>query len=91
MNTQYVDSDLSYPGMEGSVVKQGLTVFLFGSPGTMKTTWAALAPKPIFLSVGAEGGDDSLGMLPRLYGVSTPPAYHITSCKAMLDKVERIR
>jgi hypothetical protein len=90
MNPNYNDVDLSYPGQAGGYVRQGLTVFLFGGVGTMKTTWAGRAPKPLFLSVGAEGGDDALGMIPHLYGETQPPAYHITNCKAMVEKVERI-
>ena len=90
MNTAYIDADLSYPGQAGNIVRQGLTIFLFGGVGTMKTTWSARAPKPLFLSVGPEGGDDAIGMIPALYGEPQPPAYHITNCKAMIDKVERI-
>lgn len=79
------DPDLHYPGEE---LKQGITVFLYGSVGTWKTSWAAQWPKPIFLSVGPEGGDDALAMMPSLYGLPAPPSYHITSKDMMQQKVE---
>jgi len=80
------DPDLHHPGQ--GHVNQGVTVFLFGSVGTWKTTWAGQWPKAVFLSVGAEGGDDALAMLPSIYGVNAPPAYHITSAKMMKEKVD---
>ena len=84
---QYQDPDLHYPG---TAVNQGVTVFVFGNVGTWKTTWAGQWPKAVFLSVGAEGGDDALAMLPSLYGVPAPPAYHITTVDMMRQKVEFI-
>lgn len=87
--TRITDPDLHFPGQ--STVKQGVTVFLFGSVGTWKTTWAGQWPKPLFLSVGAEGGDDALAMLPSLYGVAAPPSFHITSSEMMYEKVNAIR
>lgn len=86
--TTYSDPDLYYPGQ--GQVKQGVTIFLFGSVGTWKTTFAGTFPKPLFLSVGPEGGDDALAMLPHLYGVPVPPVYAITSPDMMLKKVETI-
>jgi hypothetical protein len=83
----YYDPDLH---VAGDVVQQGITTFLFGAVGTWKTTWAGQWPKPIFLSVGPEGGDDALVQLPTLYGVQIPRTYHITSPKMMVEKVERI-
>jgi hypothetical protein len=83
----YHDPDLFTPGQG---VRQGITVFLFGAVGTWKTTWAGTWPKPVFLSVGPEGGDDALALLPTLYGLQVPRAYHITSPKMMVEKVERI-
>jgi hypothetical protein len=83
-----MDPDLRYPGH--GAVKQGVTVFLFGGVGTWKTTFAGTWPKPLFLSVGPEGGDDALAMLPDLYNVAAPPCYHVTGTKMMVDKVERI-
>jgi hypothetical protein len=85
----FQDPDLHYPGAT-TQLKQGVTTFLFGSVGTWKTTWAGTWPKPIFLSVGAEGGDDALAMLPSLYGIPIPPVYHITSQSMMVQKVEQI-
>jgi len=82
------DPDVHYPGQK---LKQGITTFLFGAPGTWKTTWAGQWPKPLFLSVGAEGGDDALAMLPSIYGVPAPPSFHITSPDMMHKKIEMIR
>lgn len=89
MNSAYIDPDLSIAG-HNAIMKQGLTVFLYGGVGTRKTTWAGLGPKPLFLSIGPEGGDDSLAMLPHLYGVQQPPVYHITSSSMMKEKVALI-
>ena len=44
----------------------GMTVFLFGPPGTRKTTWAAQWPGVVFISLAAEGGDDALGFYPEI-------------------------
>ena len=85
---QYQDPDLHYPGQ--GETKQGVSVFLFGGVGTWKTTFAGTFPKPLFLSVGPEGGDDALAMLPELYGIQVPPTYHVTSPDMMLKKVDRI-
>lgn len=85
---QIWDPDLVIPGQ--SAPNHGVTVFLFGGVGTIKTTWAGTWPSPVFLSAGQEGGDDSLALLPRLYGIDTPPIYHIDSTKKMRDKVEYI-
>lgn len=86
--TKYNDPDLYFPG-QGNV-KQGVTMFLFGSVGTWKTTFAGTWPKPIFLSIGPEGGDDALAMLPNLYGLPTPPVYPIMTPDMMVKKVEHI-
>ena len=83
----YHDPDLYVPGER---LQQGVTVFLFGAVGTWKTSWAGQWPKPVFLSVGQEGGDDALVQLPSLYGVPLPRAYHITSPKMMSEKVKQI-
>jgi hypothetical protein len=82
-----LDPDLYYPGQ---TVTQGVTVFVYGAPGTRKTTFAGQWPKPVVLSVGAEGGDDALAMLHSIYGVPVPPVYRITTCKQMVEKVDYI-
>ena len=82
------DKDLHIPGETPS--EQGMTVFLFGPLGTIKTTWAASWPKPVILSVGHEGGDDSIAQLPELLGIEKPPVYQISSVKKMRDKVDYI-
>lgn len=84
----YADNDLHYPGQR---VQKGITMFLFGAVGTWKTTFAATWPKPLFLSVGPEGGDDALAAMPEIYGLQTPPVYSIGSPEAMKEKVERVR
>lgn len=63
---QIWDKDLMIPGQAD--IGHGVTVFLYGPPGTIKTTWAGSWPNPVFLSAGAEGGDDSLAMLPSILG-----------------------
>lgn len=87
-SAQSMDPDLYIPGQ--GQIKHGVTVFLFGPIGTIKTTWAGTWPSPVFLSAGQEGGDDSLSMLPQITGCATPPVYMIDNCKKMLDKVEFI-
>jgi len=82
------DPDIFYPGQ--GVVKQGITMFLYGGWGTWKTSFAGTFPKPVFLSVGTEGGDDALGLLPELYNIATPPTYHISGAAMMKQKVEYI-
>lgn len=81
------DPDLHIPG-QGADTKLGVTIFLFGDVGTWKTSFAGTFPKPLFFSVGPEGGDDALAMLPELYGVKAPLSYHITSQDMMRKKVE---
>lgn len=85
---QVWDPDLYVPGQTPR--KQGVTVFLFGLLGTIKTTWAGTWPSPVFLSAGQEGGDDSLELLPTLWGVQPPPVYHIHSTAQMRQKVNYI-
>jgi len=83
------DPDLHYPGLDP--VKQGLTLFLFGEWGTWKTSFAGQCPKPVFLSAGIEGGDDSLALLPELYGLpEPPPSYRITGTAMMQNKVDLV-
>lgn len=86
VSSNYVDPDLRTPGESG----RGITVFLYGAPGTWKTTWAGQWPKPVFLSIGQEGGDDALAQLPSIYGVPIPRVYTITSAKMMVEKIQRI-
>jgi hypothetical protein len=85
---QYQDADLAFPGSDA--IRRGVTMLLFGGIGTWKTSFAGCWPKPIFLSVGVEGGDDALAMLPELYGIQPPPVYQITSAEMMLEKITRI-
>jgi hypothetical protein len=81
------DPMIRYPGTE---VRSGVTVFLYGSIGTRKTTWAGTWPRALFLSIGPEGGDDALAMLPSLYGIPAPPVYHIASTREMSEVSTRI-
>lgn len=85
---QVWDPDLYVPGK--SARKQGMTIFLYGLLGTIKTTWAGTWPSPVVLSAGQEGGDDSLELLPELWGVNAPPVYHIHSTAQMRSKVNYI-
>ena len=88
MSNQIWDPDLRIPGQ--SPLKTGMTVFLSGPIGTIKTTWAGSWPSPVFLSAGHEGGDDSLAMLPTVLGINPPPVYHIDTTAKMKSKVEYI-
>jgi hypothetical protein len=85
---QVWDPELYVPGTTAR--RKGVTVFLYGLLGTIKTTWAGTWPSPVFLSAGQEGGDDSLELLPTLWGVNPPPVYHIDSTRKMRDKVNYI-
>ena len=87
VRSSFRDNDLHVPGDQAL---RGITAFVFGSPGTWKTTWAGQWPKPVFLSVGQEGGDDALVQLPSIYGVPIPRVYTITSYEAMHQKVNQI-
>lgn len=74
----------------GKTLKRGLTGFVYGWPGTWKTTVLGQFPRALFLSIGAEGGDDALAFLPELYGRPAPIAYDITSTQMLLDRVRYI-
>jgi hypothetical protein len=80
---QLQDNDMYIPGVTQS--KIGVTVFLFGGVGTWKTTWAGTWPSPLFFSVGAEGGDDALAMLPYVANINPPPVYQIKSVKQIAE------
>jgi len=57
---------VNIPGVTYGGTPKGLSIFLWGPSGTWKTTFAAGMPRPFFISVGAEGGDDSLDTFPRV-------------------------
>ena len=85
---QVIDPDLVYPGQ--TMIQNGLTVFLYGGIGTIKTTFAGTAPSPVFLSAGIEGGDDSLAALVSIWGINPPPVYQIVSPLMMRQKAQFI-
>jgi len=82
---QQLDPDIHIPGVTQG--KIGMTVMLYGPLGTLKTTWAAQWPSPLFYSIGAEGGDDALALVPHYTGLPRPPAYQITSVDMMQKKL----
>lgn len=84
---QQYDPDIHIPGVTQS--KLGVTVMLFGQLGTWKTTWAAGWPSPIFFSIGAEGGDDALAVLPQ-FGIQPPANYQITSQEMFNNKLQLV-
>ena len=43
-----------------------LRVFVYGQPGTGKTTFAGTFPNPVMLSAGQEGGDTTLRFIPGI-------------------------
>jgi len=80
------DPSLSFTGSGG-----GLTIFIFGDPGTWKTSFAGCAPKPLFLSCQTEGGDSSLDYLPQIYGRPIPPRKAIGSTSEMVEYINQIK
>ena len=69
----------------------GFTCFLFGGPGTWKTTWAANAPAPLFLTCSIDGGDDAIisaSTLPEPFGPpQRAPVWPIKSVEDMRTAV----
>lgn len=74
--------------MAGQSNPEGLTMLIFGELGTWKTSFAATAPNPVFLSIGPEGGDDALGWIPNLYGSPQPPSFRVKCTTDMWQYVE---
>lgn len=55
------------PGVSyGAQTKKKMRVFLMGTLGTWKTAWCCQWPKPLFISIQSEGGDDTLEKYPEL-------------------------
>jgi hypothetical protein len=55
------------PGAEyGSASNKKMRIFLMGDLGTWKTTWCCQWPKPLFISIQSEGGDDALVKYPNI-------------------------
>ncbi|RME01755.1 MAG: hypothetical protein D6812_07455 [Deltaproteobacteria bacterium] len=79
------------PGLSFQGSKSGLTVFIFGDPGTWKTSFAACFPKPLFLSCATEGGDSSLDYIPKLYNRPIPPRKLISSTSEMVEYLGKIQ
>lgn len=66
--------------------RQPLRVMLYGQTRVGKTTWAASAPRPIFLSVGIEGGDKTLRAFP---GVKVAQIYTSAEMTETVDHIAR--
>jgi len=77
MPVQFVDAS--------TMPRAPLRMLLYGNPRLGKTTSAASAPRPAFLSVGLEGGDMTLR---AFHGVKTT---RIQTSQGMLDAIEQIR
>lgn len=85
---QCTHPNIRYPGLQAPT--QGMTVMVIGPIGTWKTTFAGTWPSPVFLSCGSEGGDDSLGFLPSIWGVPVPPTFPISSVIQMKEMVNYV-
>lgn len=100
-------AEAKVPGAEyGADISDGMTVFLWGHPGSWKTTWAAQWPGVLFLSIKAEGGDDALKKYPQIiadlqarsqikdcpvaFNMAKPPVFQIGTAKEMSDKIEEV-
>lgn len=84
----------------------GLTVLLFGHPGSWKSTWSAQWPGVLFLSIAAEGGDDALKVYPEVaqtlmsnsqlqdcppvFNTSRPPRILIKGAQQFANEVDKI-
>ncbi len=84
----------------------GMTVLIYGHPGTFKTTWAAQWPGVVFLSIASEGGDDALKLYPEIakslcersqmkdcppvFNTARPPRISIHSDVQLIEEVEKI-
>lgn len=84
----------------------GMTVLLFGPPGSQKTSWSAQWPGVLFLSIAAEGGDDALKLYPAVaqhlmeksqlkecppvFNTAKPPRILIHSAKQFADAIDQI-
>jgi len=76
---------------------------LYGEMGTWKTTWAAQWPGVVFLSIRAEGGDESLKVYPQIaqylcnrskmkdcppvFSVGQPQVFEIKSCAGIQAQI----
>lgn len=73
--------------MAGEDESTGFTCLLMGELGTWKTSFAATAPNPLFLSILEEGGDEALKYVPELYGVAQPPSFRIKKKQQMSEYI----
>lgn len=104
--TVYTHPAAKVPGALFDSDGGGMTVLLYGHPGTWKTTWSAQWPGVVFLSIAAEGGEDALFMYPQIaadliarsqmpecppvFNIAVPPRINIHGRQQMVDEVEKI-
>jgi hypothetical protein len=85
---------------------RGMTVFLWGSVGTWKTTWACQWPGVFFISIASEGGDDALRTYPAIakmlceksqmpscppvFNMEQPPRVNITNSSEVPPLIQQI-
>ena len=66
-SSMLVPGQVRIPGATYGVdLSRGMTVFLMGPLGSWKTCWCAQWPRPFFISIAAEGGDDALPFYPKV-------------------------
>ena len=85
---------------------RGLTVLLFGAPGTWKTTWCAQWPGVVFINIASEGGDDALQDYPKIaqhlldnaptkeippvFNAQMPPKFDVYTCEQFVEYCDLI-
>jgi len=98
-------ANVKHPAVS-SKAEKGLTVLLYGHPGTWKTTWCAQWPGVVFISIVSEGGDAALGAYPEIakwllenaktkeippvFNAAEPPKFPVRTTKDFVDAVELI-
>jgi len=99
------ETKIQHPAVSNKVEK-GLTVLLYGHPGTWKTTWCAQWPGVVFISIVSEGGDAALTSyptiakwlvdnastkdIPPVFNTSEPQKFPVRTTKEFVDYIELI-
>lgn len=98
-------AQVNHPAIQYGTSK-GLTTFIFGHPGTWKSSWCAQWPGVVFISIAAEGGDDALDMYPEIakwylannktkevppvFNTEKPPKFEVRTCEQFVTYVDQI-
>ena len=78
-----IPADMLDDGIEG----RNMTVLVWGTYGTWKSSWAAQWPAPVFLSIASEGGDDALKSYPEV-AASLMNASQMKECPPVLNTAQ---